>query len=125
LLFLTPQPDIAAGMQYLKGRYGQWVNWSRGQRSHLFEGRYCAVLVESESHALELHRYIALNPVRAGLVRDPEAWRWGSLRALLGRERAPDFLDVRAALDEFGQTASTARRRLRMFVRDGVEQDQA
>ncbi len=123
LLLVPPQPDLAAGMQYLNGRYAQWANWSRGERGHIFEGRYRSVLVESGSHALELQRYIALNPVRAGLVRDPEAWRWSSLRFLMGRERSPAFVDVAAALADFGHTARVARRRLRTFIRDGIAQD--
>jgi putative transposase len=125
LLVATPDPDISAGMQYLNGRYAQWANWHRGERSHVFEGRFRAVLVESESHALEVHRYIALNPVRAGLVRDPEQWPWSSLRALLGHERAPSFLDIETVLAEFGAAKATARRRLRTFIRAGLAADAA
>jgi putative transposase len=125
LLVVTPEPDIAAGMQYLNGRYAQWANWNRTERGHIFEGRYKSVLVRSESHAIELHRYIALNPVRAGLVRDPEDWPWGSLRATLGREKPLPFLDVEAALGEFGVNLAAARRRLRMFIRDGMKLDGA
>lgn len=125
VLVETPGPDIAAGVQYLNGRYAQWANWNRSERGHVFEARYHSVLVENDSHALELHRYIALNPVRAGLVRDPEDWSWGSLRALLGREKALAFLDVGTVLELFGPNTSTARRRLRMFVRDGVARDRA
>lgn len=121
----TPEPDIAEGMQYLNGRYAQWANRIRGERSHVFEDRYGSTLVKTESHALEVHRYIALNPVRAGLVRDPEDWPWSSLPALLGRERPPAFLDVDGALGLFGSTTSTARRRLRMFIRDGLARDGA
>jgi putative transposase len=120
LLVQTPQPDIAAGMQYLNGRYAQWANWLRRERSHIFEGRYWAVLVTTESHALEVHRYIALNPVRAGLVRDPVDWPWSSLPALLGRKPPPPFLDVGAALELFGPNTWVARRRLRRFIRDGL-----
>lgn len=125
LLILTPEPDLSAGMQYLNGRYAQCANWLRNERSHIFEGRFRSVLVETEAHALEAHRYIALNPVRAGLVRDPEEWCWGSLPALLGRKRPLPFLDVDAALADFGATRATARRQLRMFVRDGLLQDMA
>jgi len=125
LLVATPDPDISAGMQYLNGRYAQWANWHRGERSHVFEGRFRAVLVESESHALEVHRYIALNPVRAGLVRDPEQWPWSSLRALLGHERAPSFLDIETVLAKFGAAKATARRRLRTFIRAGLAADAA
>lgn len=123
LLVATPEADLSAGMQYLNGRYAQWANWRRNERSHLFEGRFSSVLVETESHALEAHRYIALNPVRAGLVRDPVAWRWNSVRAILGHESPLALLDVQAVLDEFGASTATARRRLRMFLQDGLNGD--
>jgi putative transposase len=125
LLVETPNPDISAGMQYINGRYAQWANWFREERSHLFQGRFGAELVRTESHALEVHRYIALNPVRAGLVRDPEDWPWSSLGAVLGRERPPGFLDVDAVLAEFGANKPTARRLLRRFLRDGLRWDLA
>ncbi|MBA2568610.1 MAG: transposase [Actinobacteria bacterium] len=121
----TPQPDIAAGMQYLNGRYGQWANWNRTERGHIFDARYGAVLVESPGHAAEVHRYIALNPVRAGLVSTPEAWRWSSYAALLGRVQALPLLDVGAGLADFGSTPEEARRRLRSFVADGLLMDAA
>lgn len=123
LLIATPEPDLSAGMQYVNGRYAQWANWHRSERSHVFEGRFRSVLVETESHAIEVHRYIALNPVRAGLVRDPEQWPWSSLPAILGSERPLPFLDVDTVLAEFGTTRATARRRLRRFVRDGLAAD--
>jgi REP-associated tyrosine transposase len=125
LLVSTPEPDLSAGIQYVNGRYGQWANWQRSERSHVFEGRFRSILVETESHALEVQRYIALNPVRAGLVRDPEEWPWSSLGAVLGREQPPPFLDVDAALGEFGANRAAARCRLRRFVRDGLTLDDA
>ena len=125
LLVATPEADLSAGMQYVNGRYGQWANWYRSERSHVFEGRFKALLVETEGHALGVHRYIALNPVRAGLVRDPEDWPWSSLSSLLGREPAPALLDVDGTLAEFGASKASARRRLRRFIRDGLEADRA
>lgn len=123
LLVLTPEPDLAAGMQYLNGRYGQWANWRRSERGHVFGGRYGSRMVTSEGHALEVHRYIALNPVRAGLVGNPLDWPWGSLRALLGRRKPESFLDLQSVLDEFGPSARSARRRLRSFIWDGLARD--
>jgi putative transposase len=124
-LVLTPEPDIAAGMQYLNGCFAQKANWRRTERGHVFEGRYKSVLVQTESHLLEVHRYIAMNPVRAGLVQEPAAWPWSSVRAMLGRERPLDFLDLDAALDVFGPTRSHARRRFRVFLQDGLKMDAA
>lgn len=125
LLVRTPQPDLAEAMQFLKGRYAQWANWSRKQRGHLFEGRFGSVLVESDGHAHEIHRYIALNPVRAGIVRRPERWRWASTAALLGLEPPAPFLDVAAALETFHANEISARRRFRTFLRDADVLDAA
>ena len=123
LLFRTPEPDLAAGMQYLNGCFAQWANWRRNQEGHVFKRRYGARLVAHEGHALEVHRYIALNPVRAGIVRNPLAWRWSSLSALLGGRPADDFLDVDGALEWFGASLASARRRLRTFIWDGLADD--
>jgi putative transposase len=123
LLFLTPDANLAAGMQYLNGRFAQRANWRRSERGHLFDGRYKSVLVESESHNLETHRYIAMNPVRAGLVPSPEDWPWSSVRDVLGLRKAPEFLDVAAVHGEFGPSATSARRRIRTFIRDELSRD--
>ena len=125
LLVMTPEPDLAAGMQWLNGRFAQWANWRRDEESHVFGGRYGSKLVENEGHALEVHRYIALNPVRAGLVRNPLDWHWSSLAALLGRRQPEAFLDVQSVLDEFGPNPVSARRRLRNFVWEGLADDKA
>jgi putative transposase len=125
LLIATPNPNLSAGMQFLNGRYAQWANWRRRERSHVFEGRFQSGLVETESHTLESHRYIALNPVRAGLVSDPAEWPWSSFSAIAGRERPLGFLDVDAALAVFGASKASARRRFGVFVREGLRRDAA
>jgi putative transposase len=125
LLLLTPEPDLAAGMQFLNGRYAQWANWRREEDGHVFGGRYGARSVTSEGHSLEVLRYIALNPVRAGVVRDPLDWPWSSLQPLLGRRAPESFLDLQAVLDEFGPSPVSARRRIRSFIWDGLAQDAA
>lgn len=123
LLIRTPEPDIAAGMQYLNGCYAQRANWRREEDGHVFKRRYRARTVTTEAHALEIHRYIALNPVRAGLVRNPLDWKWSSLAALLGRCRPDEFLDAQSVWAEFGPGVVSARRRLRTFVWDGLGDD--
>jgi len=60
----------------------------------LFEGRYKALLVDKQTYLLELARYIALNPVRAGLVSTPDAWESSSYRATAGLAAPPRFLTV-------------------------------
>ncbi|MEL7189768.1 MAG: hypothetical protein AAGK17_09485 [Pseudomonadota bacterium] len=51
-----------------------------------------------EAHTLAAIRYIALNPVRAKLVRRARDWRWASTRALLDPERGDGITDTEAVL---------------------------
>jgi putative transposase len=120
LLVQTPRADLAAGMQYLNGRSAQRINRLRREKGHLFDARYGAEFVETEQHAFNAHRYIALNPVTAGIVTRPENWPWSSYRALIGLAPAPTFLDVQAALLIFGAEPEAGRARLVEFVQDGL-----
>ena len=64
LLVETPAADLSVGMQRLNGEYAQWFNRGYGFVGHLFQGRFQAVLVESDGHLLELSRYLALKAFR-------------------------------------------------------------
>jgi len=83
-LLATPQVEggISKMMQYLGRQYVQHVNRTYGRSGTLWERRFLASLVETE-RLLPLCRYIESNPVRAGLVADPEHYRWSSARAHL------------------------------------------
>jgi putative transposase len=78
-LLLTPSATgaIAAMMQDL-GRYVRVINALHGRTGSLWEARYRSSLVDSEAYLLTCHRYIELNPVRAGLVSDPAFYPWSS-----------------------------------------------
>lgn len=102
LLVETPQGRLSKGMHVLNGRYTQKFNRRHRRAGHVLEGRFKAILVEKEAHLLELHRYIVLNPVRAGLVSRPEDWSWSSYRATCGLRRRPGWLEVRWTLAQFG-----------------------
>ena len=46
---------------------------------HVYQGRFKSFPVAVDEHLLGVLRYVERNPVRAGLVRRAERWRWGSL----------------------------------------------
>lgn len=77
LLITTREPNLARGMQYLNARYVQTFNDRHVRRGTLVQGRYYSGLVASEEHFLIVRAYLALNPVEAGLCREPSGWRWG------------------------------------------------
>jgi REP-associated tyrosine transposase len=85
-------PNLAKGMHRLNGLYARRFNERHGHVGHLFEARYSSNLIETEEHLLQALRYVALNPVTAGLCDDPGDWEWSSFRATAGLERCPRFL---------------------------------
>ena len=115
-LIETPHANLSLGMRQLNGVYAARFNRRHSRVGHLFAGRFKSVLVEKDPHALELARYIVLNPVRAGLCRHPREWRWSSYRALAGIESPPPFLTIDWLLDQLSPDRGRAHERYRAFV---------
>jgi putative transposase len=82
LLIETPEPNLHKGMLLLNRTYARRFNRRYSRVGHVFQGPYGAELLQSDPHLLEVCRYIALNPVRAGLCDDPAEWRWSSYAGL-------------------------------------------
>jgi REP element-mobilizing transposase RayT len=122
LVVETAQPNLAAGMRQLNGRYSQAFNYRHQREGHLFQGRYKAILVEREAYLLEVCRYVVLNPVRAGLARAPQAWRWSSYRATLAGA-GPAWLAAPELLGLFAPEPKAAARAYGAFIaeRTGAE----
>jgi putative transposase len=76
-------------MQALGRRYVACFNARYLRTGTLWEGRFKAALVDSERYVLACYRYIELNPVRAGMVRQVSDYRWSSYHAnALGQTEA-------------------------------------
>jgi len=82
-LLMTPETreGISKVMQSVGRRYVQYFNTKYRRTGTLWEGRYKATIIDSESYLLTCYRYIELNPVRADLVGHPSEYRWSSYRA--------------------------------------------
>jgi putative transposase len=113
LLVRLARPNLALGMQDLHSVYARAFNERHGRRGHVFAERYVAVLLESEAHALQAHRYVVRNAVAAALSATPAGWRWSSYRATAGIAPRPRLLDVEPLLSLFG---ADPRARYRAFV---------
>lgn len=117
-LFLeTPAGNLAQIMRHVGGAYTIYFNAKRKRAGHLFQGRYKAILVDKDVYALELSRYIHLNPVRAGIVDQPEKYAWSSYRSYIGLACVPAWLTtdfVVGCLDSSGAGA------YRQFIGDSL-----
>ncbi len=119
LLLDTPEANLSQGMRQLGGIYSQRFNRRHDRVGPLFQGRYKAILVERESHLLELIRYVVLNPVRAGIAKGAREYRFSSYRETAGLKEPADWLETDWTLSQFGGRRDEARRRFRQFVSEG------
>jgi hypothetical protein len=78
------------------------------------------MVVDRESHLVELARYIVLNPVRAGMVEQAGAWPWSSFRATSNDAPGPSWLAVAWFLSQFGGEECVAIQAYRRFVHEGL-----
>ena len=101
LLVQTPEPYLGRGIQLLHGIYAQYFNRRHARSGHLFQGRFGTKVMRTDAQLLLAARYIARNPVKAGLCREATDWRWSSHRATLNGAR-PRWLDTPLLLDYFG-----------------------
>jgi putative transposase len=122
LLVETVRPTLSRGMHSLNSRYSEHFNRRHERSGHLFEGRFKAIVVQKQAHLLELHRYIVLNPVRAGIVRRADDWPWSNYRATSGAIPYPSWLDVGSTLALFSAYGSGATGAYIRFVADGERQ---
>jgi len=121
LLMQTPDGNLSKGMRQLNGIYTQTNNRQHRRVGHLFQGRFKAILVDSDAYLLELTRYVVLNPVRAGMVKNPADWPWSSYRASAGLEAAALWLAVDGLLAQFAKRRSLAQERYAQFVAEGIK----
>jgi hypothetical protein len=123
VLIETLDGNLSKGMRELNGVYTQGFNQRHRRVGHLFQGRYKAIIVEKDNHLLSLCRYVALNPVRIGLVEKPEQWKWSSYRATAGLAKRPVFLTVHWILSQFGGRKRVAMEKYRKFVMEGIDKE--
>lgn len=88
----TSGANLSHTIQSINSPYAQWWNRRHGRPGHVFQGRFCAQVIQDEPYLLTACRYVVLNPVRAGLVGSPGQWPWSSYRATAGLVDIGPFL---------------------------------
>ena len=120
LMIETPQGNLSQIMKHINNSYTNYYNVKHKRAGHLLQGRYKAILVEADTYAAELSRYIHLNPVRAKMVEAPEDHLWEkqlngkepdrdlpALRELTGRKSPEEIRDM--AVEAFAESGRKAR----------------
>jgi len=120
LLVQLTNGGLSDGMRELNGCFSRWSNLQTGRTGtgHFVKNRPVLVDVIREGHLWELLGYIPLNPVRAGLVDEPEEWPWSGYGATIGRTHPRRFHTPSHLLRMFARDRATAIERYTDFVRE-------
>ena len=95
--------------------YAAWFNRKYDRVGHLFQDRFRSENVETERYYMTVLRYILYNPVKAGMVSEPGAYRWSSFLAY--EKGTGSITDTQYALDVFG-----SRERLMGYLREAGDE---
>jgi REP element-mobilizing transposase RayT len=118
LLVETPEPNLGSGMQWLHGRFAHFFNERHGRSGHVFQGRFGSVLIKTDAHLWSVVRYIARNPVDAGLCAEAAGWHWSSHAALSGCGSVPGWLDRDRLFEYYAAYGGDPQRRYLLAVED-------
>ena len=123
-LFRTGKIPIAQVMRKLLTGYAVTFNRRYRRHGHLFQNRYKSILCEEDVYLRELVRYIHLNPLRAGLVKDVRelgSYAYAGHSVLMGKKKR-DWQERDYVLRYFGETEREAKKSYFSFVSKGVEE---
>jgi REP element-mobilizing transposase RayT len=125
LLVQLTNDGLSDGMRELNGCFSRWSNLQTGRTGtgHLVKNRPVVVDVIREGHLWELLSYIPLNPVRAGLVDEPEEWPWSGYGATVGLRHPRRFHKPNELLRMFARDRATAIGRYKAFVQESRGRD--
>lgn len=123
LLVHTPEGNLSRAMRHINGVYTQRYNRRWKTDGQLFRGRYKSVLVEADSHLLELLRYIHRNPVRAGMCKTVDDYAWSSHAGYLSNARKWDWLSKKLLLAMFSERPVIAGKEYRKYLQGEETQE--
>lgn len=94
LLIRTPCANLSRIMRHINGVYTQRFNRITKSDGSLFRGRYKALLIDADTYLLQVSRYIHLNPVLAGIVKNPEDYAWSSYSSYINKAEQIGWLYI-------------------------------
>jgi len=124
LLVRSGEAGLSKFMRRVQTGYAGDFNRRHRRTGYVFQNRFKSILVEEEPYFLELVRYLHLNPLRAGLVKNLkglEAFPWSGHASLVGK-RKTTWQDTEYVLSLFASDLNRAMAAYKGFVSDGRKQ---
>jgi REP element-mobilizing transposase RayT len=104
LLLRIEDGRVSKALQQLHTWYSRLHNKLNRRRAHLFQAHFFSREIESDDDLLWAVRYVAWNPVAAGIAENPLAWRWSSVKATAGLTKPALRLDLEPLRSALGDT---------------------
>ena len=111
----TAESDVSALMRRLSARQARRVNRLEGRVGTLWSGRFKNSVIDTDKYLLSCLRYVELNPIRAGMVRRPEDYRWSSYPERIGICDSC-LIDNDPVTEALGSSLAARREAYRKFV---------
>jgi REP element-mobilizing transposase RayT len=116
LLIREGKEHIEQIMKRIGISYAYWYNWKYEHFGHVFQDRYKSECVNSDGYLMTVIRYIHNNPVKAGMVKKPELYKWSSCRAYYGeKDYLPGLTQTSFALGLLSENNKAAIKKFRQF----------
>lgn len=97
---------LGIAMRRIGASYVYWYNWKYERIGHLFQGRYKSEVIENENYLLTVLRYIHQNPLKAGMVKTVEEYKWSSYNEYLNSKNK--IINSEFILDIFNEDRNKA-----------------
>ena len=126
LVVRTNELHLSELMRTLNSRYAKYYNKKYKRRGYLFRDRYRSIVAGDQRYAMELLRYVHLNPIRAKVCRSMKelaVYPWTGHAALMGT-MSNEFQHIDPVLRRFGRDLAESRAKYEAFLQRGLEQEE-
>ena len=122
LVVKTPLANISEGMHNLNTSYANWFKAKHDIVGVVFQGRFKSILVDEDSYALVVTVYVHINPIRAGVVKNLEEYKWSSYLDYIGKRKSIiERLDTSFILSRFDSDLRIAQEKYRCYVLENID----
>lgn len=108
-------------MHQVNNKYSKYFNYKFKRVGHVFQGRYKAILVQDERYLISLLRYVHQNPIKAGMCKRVEEYKWSS--DVFYRTNNNQFINVDTMLDMLSNDRREAISKYNEYMRQVEETD--
>lgn len=119
LVIKEAKEQIGTIMKRIGASYAYWYNWKNERMGHVFQDRYKSECVEDDRYLMTVIRYVHNNPVKAGIVKRAEKYKWSSTSAYYGAEEyIAGLTDTNLVLGMFSEDKKTAMTEFCKFIEE-------